>query len=452
MPKPKIGEELELSIETPAFGGFGIARHDGVVVFVRYAYPGERVIARIVKRKKTAMFADAVSILEPISSRRPASCEVYTICGGCSCQDIDYDEQFAIKLNVVKDCLEHIGGFTDYPDPETIHADREFGYRNKMELSFGEDGGEVFLGQHVRGRFDRLVRAENCALMPEVGRRFAREIARRATVAGLAIYNQYRDEGFLRHLTLRFSETTGDFLAGITLRRRELEALRPIFDGLSDEFPQLVGASAVVNQSTGDTAKGEVVPMFGKSFIEEDMLGLRFRISLESFFQTNTRMARIFYNKILDFAEADTGLTAFDLFSGTGTIAQILSTKFKRVIAIESVERAVADARFSADLNDIANIEFIFGSVEKELSNAIRSASPELVVLDPPRSGIAKKSLDKILEAEPRAIIYASCNPSTLARDLGLLAPKYSISRMAIIDMFPQTHHIETLIRLDARV
>jgi len=448
---PRPGDVLQLRIDTPAFGGFGVARHEGIVVFVRFAYPGESVLAKVVERKKTLLFAETVEVLEASPNRRKPPCPSYGLCGGCSCQEIDYEAQFALKVEVVEDCMRHIGKIADFPEPELIRADREFGYRNKMELSFGEDDGGIFLGQHIRGRFNKLITAERCLLMPEVGRDIATSVSEAARSAGLEAYNNYRDCGLLRHLTLRFSETDGGVIAGITARSPEIDRIRTLLEPARDRFTELVGSSMVLNERVGDTAKGEVTNLFGRSYIEEEMLGLRFQISLESFFQTNTRMARVFYSKILDFAGEAPNCVAFDLFSGTGTIAQILSRRFAMVVAIENVERAVHDARISAENNDISNVEFIFGSVEKQLAGAIGKYRPELVVLDPPRSGIAKSSLEKIIECRPKAIVYASCNPTTLARDLAMLTESYIISRAAIVDMFPQTYHIESIVRLDGK-
>ncbi|MCK5832747.1 23S rRNA (uracil(1939)-C(5))-methyltransferase RlmD [bacterium] len=451
MPKPKLGEKIEVKIESPAFGGFGVARHDGIVIFVRYAYPGEVVIAEITKRKKTALFADQVDVIEASQYRKKPPCEVFGICGGCSLQDLDFEAQFSLKVEVVEDCLRHIGKLQDLPEIEEIKADSEFRYRNKMELSFGESNGNIFLGQHIRGRFDRLVPAEKCLLMLPIGNQIATHISMEANRLGLEVYNSYQNTGQLRHLTLRFSETEGKVLAGVTVKKPELNDIKLLMDSAHKAFPELAGSFAVVNSSTGDTAKGEVIPLFGIDHIEEEMLGLRFKISMASFFQTNTRMARMFYNKILEFAETTQNGIAFDLFSGTGTITQLLSKKFEKVIAIENVEQAVIDARISAINNGINNTSFIFGSVEKQLPKIVLEFSPELVVLDPPRSGVAKKILNKIIECQPNTIVYASCNPSTLARDLSILSKAYSISRLAIVDMFPQTYHIESIVRLELR-
>ena len=449
MAKPKIGEEIELQIDSPAFGGYGIARHEGIVVFVRYAYPGERVIARITKRKRTTIFAEQVAVLEASPARRKPPCPAFGKCGGCAMQDIEYEEQFKIKIDIVKDCLEYIGKLHDLPDFELIPADREFRYRNKMELSFGMGETGMFLGLHVRGRFDRLVPARDCLIMPDYALQIVSVVEEAVNSMGLDIYNQYSDDGLLRHLSMRFSETEGKCLLGLTMRFDEPAIAIDVFQYVAERCDRVAGVAMVINSTTGDTAQGEKVHLFGSDFIGEEMLGLHFRISLESFFQTNTRMARLFYSKIADFA--GDGALAFDLFSGTGTISQILSPNFTNIVAIESVERAVKDARISAERNGISNTEFIHGKVENELSEALSSASPDVVVFDPPRNGVPKRSLEAIIATGPKRIVYASCNPSTLARDLNMLDALYSIDRIAIVDMFPQTHHIETIVRLSLR-
>ena len=450
MSEPRPGDILELDIKSVVYGGFGLAYHGRIVVFVRRAYPGEVVKAKIYRRRRTALFADAVEILRESEFRRDAPCPVFGECGGCAWQDLDPEKQFEYKRDSVVESLERIGGLENIPEPEEIRAEREFHYRNKMELSFGEGPDGPFIGQHRRGHYNELVPAADCLLMPECGANIARSVENSARKLALRAHDRDSDSGLLRHLILRFSETEGSALIGLTLREPDPAAAETIITSAMEENPELAGGFMVVNDTTGDSAFGEVTHIAGAEYIEEDILGLRFRISLQSFFQTNTAMARKFYSSVADFA-GDVRGAVFDLYSGTGTIAQILAGRAKKVFALEESSSAVRDGIESARRNGVENVEFIRGRVKKGLPPLLEEISPELVVFDPPRAGVGKKSLKRILENPPPAIVYASCNPTTLARDIEILGERYRLARLAVVDMFPQTHHIESVTRLKRR-
>jgi len=450
MAKPSYGDIFDLSIDGIAFGGFGVAHENGNTFFVRMGYPPEKVRAKVFKRKRGVTFAEAIEVLEPAAFRRLPPCPVFGQCGGCSWQDIHYDNQFDFKKTTVLDSFRRIGHLDNTPDPIEIHAKSEFRYRNKMELTFGEDDyGRTFLGQHLRGRYDRLVPTGECLLMPEEGNRIIRAVEKAAIDSGLRPYNSRNDSGVLRNLMLRFSHTHGDYLAIVTVRKPIPRAVQDILEAAAKAAPLMSGGAMIVNQRTGGSSQGELEPMMGKGYITEEMLGIEFIISPTSFFQTNTVMAREFYGHIIDFAELAGDETVLDLYCGTGTIAQFFAKKAAHVIGLESVASAVEDGRKSAERNGISNVEFIAGTVEKTLSNIFDRYSPDILVMDPPRSGVSKKSLIEIMEQKPPVIIYASCNPTTLARDIEILSPLYSFDKLAIVDMFPQTYHIESITRLN---
>jgi len=443
---------FEIDIDAMVFGGYGLGRVDGRVIFVSRAYPGERIKAKIYKKKRGTFFAEPVEILRSSEFRRKPSCPAFGACGGCAHQDIDYEKQFEYKLDVVLDAMSRIGGFDKTPAPELIPAETEFHYRNKMEFGFAKDvNGELFLGQHRRGRFDRFVPAENCMLMPTMGTEILESIKRKSLEMELEPYDIREDSGLLRYVPLRFSETNGDYICSITVRRKEPKLIGELLRHVQSEIPGMSAGVMIVNTRTGDTAQGDEYHLVGCGFIEEEIAGITFRISPSSFFQTNTVMARRFYDRIVEFAELTGEERVIDLYCGTGTIAQLVSSKAQRILGIESVEAAILDARESAERNGISNIEFVCDRVENAAKTVFDDFEPDVVILDPPRSGMAGKSLKRLLDYTPQALIYASCNPTTLARDLAILAEKYDFVRFAVIDMFPQTYHIECVTRLELR-
>lgn len=444
--------EIEVRIDDMAFGGYGVGRVDGLVVFVHRSYPGELVRARVYKKKRTLHFAEPIEILEPSEFRRKAPCPVYGQCGGCSHQDIIYEKQFEFKVDIVKDSLERIGEIEPPARIEKIPAESEFHYRNKMEFGFSTDeNGEIFLGQHIRGRFDRFVNAKGCLLMPEKGPEILDVIRREALQMGLPAYNGREDTGLLRYVPLRFSETTGEYICSITVREKRPQEISSILRNVQNEVPGMAAGVMIYNERTGDTALGEPFNLIGKGYIEEEIAGVTFRISPLSFFQTNTRMARLFYDRIIDYADLTGDERVLDLYCGTGTISQLVAKKAETVLGVESVESAVLDAREGANLNGIDNVKFLCSRVEKVSDRIFEDFSPDVVILDPPRGGIAKKSLKRLMNYTPPSIVYASCNPTTLARDLKILSPEYKLDRLAVIDMFPQTYHVECVARLTRR-
>jgi 23S rRNA (uracil1939-C5)-methyltransferase len=444
---PYTTETIPVSIVSIAFGGYGIAHHEGKTIFVSRAFPGEDILARIYSKKKGVFFADCVEVIKPSPARRSPPCPAFGACGGCALQDINYETQFELKCRSLLDSLRHIGNLTDIPEPVQIPADREFRYRNKMEFGFGSDGDAVFMGLHRRESFDKIVKTSDCLIMPESGNIILKAIENKVNKINARIYNKRDDTGLLRYLTLRFSETNGDYLASVTVKQPEREVVSNILEAARNAAPQISGGSMTVNSGTGDTAGGELEPFFGKGFIEEEIDGLIFRISPKSFFQTNTRMARKFYKVISEYS-GDSGGTALDLFCGTGTITQLIAKKFSSVIGMEISASAVDDARESASRNGIKNVEFICGSVEKNLDAVLEKNAPDVLVLDPPRCGAARKTIEKTNEIAPPIIVYASCNPTTLARDISLLSGKYRVEKIAFVDMFPQTFHIESVAKL----
>lgn len=447
-----IVREIELKIDNMAFGGYGVGRVDGRVVFVQRAYPGEAVRARVYKKKQSILFAEPVEIIQASEFRREAPCGVFGLCGGCSHQDIGYDKQFEFKTAIVRDSLERIGGVTIPSEIELIPAESEFHYRNKMEFGFAKDeNGASFLGQHRKGRFDSFVPAENCLLMPKLGFEILSAIGKISSQMKLPIYDNHADKGLLRYVPLRFSQTHSDYICSITVREKRPTEIETLLREVESEIPGMSAGVMIHNARTGDTAFGEPYNLIGRGFIEEEIDDVVFRISPLSFFQTNTVMARKFYAKIVEYAAFNGDERVLDLFSGTGTITQLAAKRAGKALGVESEESAVLDARESSERNGISNAEFICDRVENVSDRIFEYFAPDVVILDPPRGGISKKSLMRLLDYAPKSIVYASCNPTTLARDLEILSPKYKPDKLAIVDMFPQTYHVECVTHLSLK-
>ncbi len=444
--------EFDIEIERMVFGGYGLGHFDGKAVFVARAYPGEKARVRVFKRKKGVLFAEPIEILKPSPHRRKAPCESFGKCGGCAHQDIEYDIQYEYKVEIVLDALTRLGHLKNIPVPEQIPAENEFRYRNKMEFAFSRDNnGQIFMGQHMRGRFNRFVPAEKCLLMPEIGTEILDILKSTSEEMGLDIYDNRNDTGLLRYAPLRFSHTDGDYICSVTTRHSRPESISKLLDSVDKRVPGMSAGVMVVNERTGDTAVGEPRLLAGKGFIEEEIEGIRFRISPQSFFQTNTEMARVFYRKIIEYAELSGDEKVLDLYCGTGTIARLVARNAGHVIGIDSVLSSIEDAEIGAARDGCRNTTFICNSVKKSLGTVFEDFTPRVVILDPPRGGIAKKTLTRIIEHAPPRIVYASCNPTTLARDLERLTEHYKFERLAIVDMFPQTYHIECVTRLEHR-
>ena len=444
--RPKPGEELELHIDSLAFGGPGVARHNGVVVLVRGGLPGDTVRARVRRRKKQHVEAYVVELLEPGPNRIEPRCEHFGQCGGCSWQHLEYEAQLDAKTQHVRDHFERIGGFADPPLSPIIGMDDPWRYRNKMEYAFGEFGdGRLKLGLHAAGRYDLIIDVDDCHLQPQVCNELRNAVRHIGREVGWDAYRPRRHQGDMRHFVIRTAQR-GERLMGIfcTLEDNLPDAVS-MAQALGDRFPQLHSVLWYVNNARGGQAvAGQGAVLYGADHLQDTVLGLTFEVSANSFMQTNTFQRERLYSVLLDALEFDGSETAFDLYTGTGAIALLLSGRAQRVVGIESVPEAVADAQHNAEANGISNTEFICGEVEKIFQDMVREQSTDVLVIDPPRAGMHKKALAAAIAAAPRRIGYVSCNPSTLARDAAALTEAgYTLHSVQPVDMFPHTYHIE---------
>ncbi len=459
----KRGGEYELNIDDLAFGGKGVARLDNYVIFVKDALPGDRVRARIAKRKKDFAEAYLQEILQPSLFRVEAPCRYFKWCGGCTWQNMRYQDQLQFKKKIVQDALKRIGDQESIAVHDVLPSPKDFGYRNKMEFSFSDrrwllpeelgqpDADRNFaLGLHVPGTFDKILHIDHCLLQSDIANEILRFVAQWLRKKGLQPYGIRSHEGFLRFLIIRQSAFNGEIMVNIVTGYEDVDVLKPLAVELQQRFPQIVSVVNNINTRLAQIAVGEKeYVLAGRSYIQDKIGDFIFNISANSFFQTNTRQAERLYEITLEYAETDKKALVWDLYAGTGTISLFLARKAKEVIGFEVVESAVADAWQNAREHGVHNVRFVQGDLLKTMSAV--EPRPDVIVTDPPRSGMHEKVLRLINDMRPKRMVYVSCNPTTLARDLKILSERFEVEEVQPVDMFPQTYHIETVVKLKRR-
>jgi 23S rRNA (uracil1939-C5)-methyltransferase len=443
--RPRRGDELELTVDSLAFGGAGVARLDGYVVFVAEAFPGDRVRAVVGKSKRGYAEARVIELLEPGPERIPAQAEH----PGAPWQVLPYERQLQVKQDQVEEALRRIGHLSDYTLEPIMPALEQWRYRNKLEYSFGAaPDGRLICGFHAPGRWDEIVEIQDCLLASEVGNAARERVVAWCRSAGLSPYDRRTGEGLLRNLVVREGRRTDQIQIRLIvsadageLDREGLSAAAQPYDGL------LVSRISGVGETTQG---GETELLAGSDRLEEELGGMRVRISPEAFFQTNTEMAEQLYGIAVEYAGLSGHERAFDLYCGIGTIALRLAPRAAEVWGLEIIESAIADAIANARLNEITNARFFAGDVRLALRELVAEAGqPELMLLDPPRAGLSQKIVRRIVEAAPQRIVYVSCNPTTLAPNAAqLVEAGYQLLRVRPVDMFPQTPHIECVAEL----
>ena len=442
-----LDQELELRIDSLAYGGNGVARLNGFVVFVRRGLPGDTVRARVTKVKRSHAEAIAVEVLEPGADRVEAPCVHYPACGGCRFQDLAYERQLEAKAGQVADALARIGGFAAFELEPAVPAESIFHYRNKLEYSFTETPDGVGLGLHRAGRWDEVLDIEKCWLTTDVGNAIRNAVRDWARAEGLTVYDQTTHEGYLRHLVVREGRNTGQALVVLVTAPGRLDAEERLVETLQ-RFPEVRSIYHAVNDRPAEVTNVPGKLLWGEDAIEEEILGLRFRVRPNAFFQTNTTMAEVLYSFALEYAGLTGEETVFDLYCGTGTIALSMAREALTIWGVEVSEESVACAIENAELNGITNTAFFAGEVGDSIEELNeRAGKPDVVVVDPPRAGLSAKALRRIARLEPARIVYVSCNPTTLAGNAKELVGEhgYRLERARPVDMFPHTPHIETV-------
>jgi 23S rRNA (uracil1939-C5)-methyltransferase len=458
----KKGQELELEISELAFGGKGIARKDGLAVFVDQTLPLDIVIARIIKKKKNFANAIVVKILEESPLRIKPPCIYSGCCGGCKWQFLKYDAQLVYKRQHVVDSLEHIAMIKGVTVHSTITSKLIYGYRNKMEFSCSdrrwlmpdEMGMENLdlnfaLGLHVPGTFHKVLDINKCLLQPGRGNDILNDIKLFIKNSDAPVYGLRSHIGFWRFVMLRHSAAYDQWMVNIVTAEESNKIVKPLADLLTAKYPEIVSVMNNINTRKAGIAVGEYeILLAGCPFIKEKIGLFEFKISANSFFQTNTLGAEILYEKVKEYANLSGEEYVVDLYSGAGTIAIFLADSAKELIGIEISKSAVQDAEANCRDNGISNCRFILGDIKDCLEHVKK---PDVMIIDPPRAGMHKNVVKQVLDISPGKIVYVSCNPATMARDLNMMKDNYKVLEVQPVDMFPHTYHIESVARLEKK-
>ena len=440
---------------------------DGKVVFIPNVVPGDVVDVQTFKKRKSYYEGKAVRFHEFSEHRTEPVCQHFGVCGGCKWQNMKYDQQLYYKQNEVKNHLQRIGKI-EIPEFEPILGSKEqFFYRNKMEFGFSNarwmtdeelNSEEIFenkdaLGFHIPKMWDKILNIEKCHLQQDPSNAIRNEIRTFAIENNLAFFNPRNHEGFLRTLMIRTS-STGEIMVLIQFFEEQKENRELLLNFIADRFPEITSLQYVINGKANDTIYDQDVKLYkGRDYILEEMEGLHFSINAKSFYQTNSEQAYELYKITRDFAGLTGNEIVYDLYTGTGTIAQFVSKNAKKVVGVEAVPEAIADAKENAVRNNITNCNFFVGDMKIVFNEAFiaQNGKPDVIITDPPRDGMHKDVIEQILKIAPEKVVYVSCNSATQARDLALMDEKYKVTRVRPVDMFPQTHHVENVVLLEKR-
>jgi 23S rRNA (uracil1939-C5)-methyltransferase len=439
-------QELELAVESLAYGGNGVARLNGFVVFVRRGLPGDVVRARVTKVKRNHAEALATEVVRPGPNRVEAPCRhYYDGCGGCRFQDLAYEAQVTAKESQVVEALRRIGGLAEVELDPIVPAESVFEYRNKLEYSFTQTEEGPALGFHRAGRWDEVLEVERCWLTGSLGNAIREAVRDWAREERLVAYDQEEHRGFLRHLVVREGQNTGQALVLLVTAAGEFPDPDHFVERLR-RFPEVRSIQWGVNEGRSEITNVPTRLLWGEDAIEEGLCGLRFRVRSNAFLQTNTKMAERLYELAGQYAALTGGETVYDLYCGIGTIGLTLARQALTVWGIEVSHEAVACAIENAELNGIANAAFFAGDVGRSLEELRdRAGDPDVVVVDPPRAGLSGKAVRWIGRLAPPRLVYVSCNPTTLAGNVKELVTEwgYRLERARPVDMFPHTPHVE---------
>ncbi len=438
--RPAKGELLELTVDSLAFGGAGVARLNGYVVFIADGIPGDRVRAVVQKSKRAYAQARTVEILEPSPDRLPAQASH----PGAPWQILPYDRQLEAKQAQVDEALRRIGRLESFELEPILPAVAPWRYRNKLEYSFGTGaGGRLVCGFHAPGQWEEIVEVSDCLLASAPANAARERVVQWCRAQGLTAYDRRTRDGLLRNLVVREGRRTGELQARLVTAPGELDRA-----GLTEAAGSVEGLLWTQTDSVAETTQdGQTELLAGGNRLDEEIGGMRLRISANAFFQTNTEMAERLYQLAIEYAQPAGTDRVYDLYCGIGTIGLLMAPRAAEVWGLELIEEAIADAIANARLNEIDNAHFFAGDVRLALRELVaRAGRPDLLVVDPPRSGLSQKVVRRIIEAAPRRIVYVSCNPTTLAPNAAqLVEAGYELRRVRPVDMFPQTPHIEVV-------
>lgn len=447
--------------------GKSIARVNDMVVFIPYGAPGDVVNIKLDKKKRSYAEAHIVDMVKPSPDRVTPACEHFGVCGGCKWQHIPYESQLRYKRDQVVDALTRIAKVEIPEVNPTLGSKETFCYRNKLEYTFSckcwitfEDlrsGREIAdrnaLGFHIPGAFDKVLDIKKCWLQDDLSNRIRLFVRQYALAKGYEFYDIKAQQGLMRTLMVRIA-STGEVMLIVVFARPEQEKIDDMMGAIAAEFPEITSLLYVVNQKVNDTiADQEVITYRGRDYINEEMEGLQFRIGPKSFYQTNSLQAYELYKVARRMACLKPDDLVYDLYTGTGTIANFVARQVKKVVGIEYVPEAIADAKLNSEVNGIDNTIFFAGDMKDVLTDGFiaEHGRPDVMIIDPPRAGMHEDVVNVILNARPERIVYVSCNPATQARDLALMDSLYRVEEVQPVDMFPHTHHVENVVRMTRR-
>ncbi|MDD6006270.1 MAG: 23S rRNA (uracil(1939)-C(5))-methyltransferase RlmD [Bacteroidales bacterium] len=447
--------------------GKSIAKIDDMVVFIPYGAPGDIVDIKLDKKKKSFAEAHIERMVRPSEIRIEPFCEHFGVCGGCKWQHLPYDFQLKFKRQQVVDALQRIAKVEIPEIPTTIGSDNTTCYRNKLEYTFSNKSwltfeqmksGEEFpdrnaVGFHIPGAFDKVLNINKCWLQDNISNKIRLFIRDYALSKGYTFYDLKNQQGLMRTIMVRIASTC-EIMLIVVFGEDNPEAVNDVMEAIKEKFPQITSLLYVINLKVNDTiGDQEVITYSGKPYIEEEMEGLKFRIGPKSFYQTNSHQAYKLYSKTREFAHLTGNELVYDLYTGTGTIANFVARQCRKVVGVEYVPEAIDDARLNSQVNGIDNTLFYAGDMKDILTDSFvaEHGVPDVMIIDPPRAGMHEDVVKVILNAAPKRIVYVSCNPATQARDVALLDCKYKITDIQPVDMFPHTHHVENIIAMDLR-
>lgn len=451
-------------IEKSVAEGRCLLKYQDRVIFVEgNIAPLDVADIEIYKKKATYWLARPIHIHSPSPLRQEPFCKHYGICGGCKWQHLQYEQQLQQKQQQVVDALKRIAKVPFPPVRPILPSEKTLFYRNKLEFTFsnkrwlskeeiasGKTLEKNALGFHIPEQFDKIVDIETCYLQEDLSNQIRNNLRAFALKHGLSFYDLKNHTGFLRNLVIR-NTNTNEWLVLVVFAEENMPAIEQVMRFLQETFPQITSLQYIINKKRNDSYQDQEIRLFaGKPYITATMENLQFRISAKSFFQTNSEQAYKLYCIVREFADLQGSEILYDLYTGTGTIANFLANKVQKVIGIEYVSEAIEDAKINAALNQIHNATFVAGDIKKTLNSDFirRHGKPDVIITDPPRAGMHESVLKTILKLAPPKLVYVSCNPATQARDVAILAEKYQIAAVQPVDMFPHTHHVENVLQM----
>lgn len=429
--------------------GQGVGKIDGFTVFIEGALPGETVEAKIVKTASSHAFGKLLNILEQSQDRIQPFCDVYKRCGGCHIQHMSYEAQLRFKTHRVREAVNRIGGL-DVQINDTIGMSDPMNYRNKSQYPVGMQDGQVVMGFYA-GRTHEIISGQHCSIQHFVGIEAAHAVRDFISEKKIPVYDEKTGKGIVRHIVTRVGFETGESMVVLSANSDKLPFAGELVDYVRSRVPEITSIVHNINKKNTNVVLGaKNMVLYGRDHIIDRIGEFKFKISPLSFFQVNPVQTKVLYDKALEYAGLTGDETVFDLYCGIGTISLFLSQKARKVYGVELVEPAVKDAVENARLNEVSNVEFICGETEKVVPKMVRKGvRADVVVLDPPRKGCEESLLETVVEMKPERIVYVSCNPATLARDLKILDEKgYKAKEIQPVDMFPHTYHVESIVLL----